>query len=124
MDEPTSKLEAFPSEQNVFLIINRQMIPLEKQLTRIGRQMDNDIVFHEAFVSKFHAEICLEDSKFILQDRDSTGGTFVNGKKIDRCVLNSGDLLSIGTIQIMFVGNNPGLMDRAWGTTHKFNENK
>ena len=65
-------------EQEVFLIINRQMIPLEKKVTRIGRQLDNDIVLHEEFVSRFHAEIRHEDGKFVLYDNKSTSGKCKN----------------------------------------------
>lgn len=104
--------------QSVFLVFNRQIIPLEKKVTRLGRQLDNDIVFNEEFVSRFHAEIRLEDGKYVLYDNESTSGTFVNSQKIDRCVLNSGDLISLASIQIMFVNNNARLVDRARGTTH------
>jgi len=93
------------------------MIPLEKNVIRLGRQMDNDIVFHEEFVSRFHAEIRFEDGKYILEDNGSTSGTFVNGRKIDRCVLNSGDLISIASIQMMFVNNNAKLIEKAMRTT-------
>ena len=113
MDETKS-----PSlEQNIFLIFNRQIIPLDKKITRLGRQLDNDIVFNEEFVSRFHAEIRLEEGKYVLYDNESTAGTFVNSKKIDRCVLNSGDLISLASIQIMFVNNNARLVDKARGTT-------
>jgi pSer/pThr/pTyr-binding forkhead associated (FHA) protein len=105
-------------DQNVFLVFNRQIIPLEKKITRLGRQLDNDIVFNEEFVSRFHAEIRFEDGKYVLYDNESTSGTLVNSKKIDRCVLNSGDLISLASIQIMFVNNNARLVDKARGTTH------
>jgi pSer/pThr/pTyr-binding forkhead associated (FHA) protein len=105
-------------EPNVFLIFNRQLIPLEKQVTRLGRQLENDIVFNEEFVSRFHSEIRLEDGKYVLYDKESTSGTFVNSRRIDRCVLNSGDVISIASMQIMFVNNNAVLVDRARGTTH------
>jgi pSer/pThr/pTyr-binding forkhead associated (FHA) protein len=109
---------ATPSHsQNVFLIINRQMIPLGKKVTRIGRQLDNDVVFHEEFISRFHAEIRYEDEKYVLYDNSSTAGTFVNSKRVDRCVLNSGDLISFSSIQIMFVNNNAKLAVKAMGTT-------
>ena len=104
-------------DQNVFLIFNRQIMPLDKNITRLGRQLDNDIVFNEEFVCRFHAEIRLEDGKFVLYDNESTAGTFVNSQKIDRCVLNSGDLISLASIQIMFVNNNARLVDKARGTT-------
>ena len=103
--------------QNVFLIFNRQIIPLDKKITRLGRQLDNDIVFNEEFVSRFHAEIRLEEGIYVLYDNESTSGTLVNSQKIDRCVLNSGDLISMASIQIMFVNNNARMVDKARGTT-------
>jgi pSer/pThr/pTyr-binding forkhead associated (FHA) protein len=97
--------------------MNRQMIPLEKKVTRLGRQLDNDIVFHEEFVSRFHAEIRYEDGKYVLYDNHSTAGTFVNSMRVERCVLNSGDIISFSSVQTMFVNNNPRLVGKAMGTT-------
>jgi pSer/pThr/pTyr-binding forkhead associated (FHA) protein len=104
-------------QQGVFLIVNKQVIPLSKEVTRLGRQLENDIVFHEDFLSRFHAEIIHEDGRYILCDKQSTSGTYVNGKRIDRCVLNSGDLISLANIPIMFVNNNPNIAGKALGTT-------
>ena len=114
---PMDEIKSASLKQNVFLVFNRQIIPLEKKITRLGRQLDNDIVFNEEFVSRFHAEIRFEDGKYVLYDNESTSGTLVNSKKIDRCVLNSGDLISLASIQIMFVNNNARLVDKARGTT-------
>ncbi len=111
----------FPSlssyQSGVFLIINKQIIPLTKPVTTFGRQLDNDIVFHEEFLSRFHAEIVLENDKYVLYDKGSTSGTFVNSRKIDRCVLNSGDLISLANIYIMFVNNNPKIAGKSLSTT-------
>jgi pSer/pThr/pTyr-binding forkhead associated (FHA) protein len=104
-------------QQGVFLIVNKQIIPLSKELIRLGRQLENDIVFNEEFLSRFHAEIIHENGRYVLCDKNSTSGTFVNGKRIDRCVLNSGDLISLANIPIMFVNNNPKIAGNALGTT-------
>ncbi len=105
-------------EQGVFLIINKQIVPLKKRATTLGRQFENDIVFHEEYLSRFHAEIIYEDGKYVLYDKQSTSGTYVNSRKIDRCVLNSGDLISLANISMMFVDNNPKIAKKALGTTH------
>jgi pSer/pThr/pTyr-binding forkhead associated (FHA) protein len=105
------------SQQGVFLIVNRQMIPITKPVTTFGRHLGNDIVFHEDFLSRYHAEIVFEDGKYILYDKESTSGTHVNGKKIERCVLNSGDLISLANINIMFVNNNAKIAGKSTGTT-------
>ena len=106
----------------VFLIINKQIIPLTKTVTTLGRQLENDIVFHEEFLSRFHAEIVHENDKYVLYDKDSTSGTFVNSRRIDRCVLNSGDLISLANIYIMFVNNNPKIAGKSMGTTQSLHQ--
>lgn len=104
-------------QKGVFLIINKQMIPLVKRVTSLGRQLGNDIVFHEEFLSRFHAQIVYEGAAYVLIDNNSTSGTFVNGKRVDRCVLNSGDLIALANIYIMFVNNNSKIAGTSLGTT-------
>ena len=99
------------------LIVNKQVIPLSKKITRLGRYLENDVVFHEEFLSRYQAEIIQEAGQYVLYDKNSTGGTYVNGNKIDRCVLNSGDLISLVNIQIMFVNNNSSLVGKSTGVT-------
>ncbi len=95
---------------------------MTKPVITLGRQLENDIVFHEEFLSRFHAEIVYENEKYVLYDKDSTSGTFVNGRKIDRCVLNSGDLISLANIYIMFVNNSPKIAGKSMGTTQSLHE--
>ena len=111
-----------PYQQGVFLIINKQMIPLTKTVTTLGRQFGNDIVFHEEFLSRFHAEIIHENDTYVLLDKNSTSGTYVNGRKIDRCVLNSGDLIAFANIYIMFVNNNPKITGKSLGMTQSLRQ--
>lgn len=117
MTENMPSSDPSTSQHGVFLIINKQMIPLVKQVTTLGRQLGNDIVFQEEYLSRFHAEILAVNDTYILVDKDSTSGTFVNGKRIDSCVLNSGDLLALANIYFMFVNNNPKIVGRSAGTT-------
>lgn len=105
------------SQRGVFLLVNRQIIPLTKKVTTFGRQFENDVAFHEDFVSRYHAELVYENGNYVLYDKQSTSGTYVNGKRIDRCVLNSGDLISLANVLIMFVNNNPKIAVKAAGTT-------
>jgi len=104
-------------QQGVFLIVNRQIIPVVKPTVTIGRHLENDIVFHEDFLSRYHAEIVHEGGKYVLYDKNSTSGTYLNGKRIERCVLNSGDMISFANINIMFVNNNAKIVVKSTGTT-------
>lgn len=103
--------------RNVYLVMNQQITPLVKDLTRLGRQLDNDIVFQDDAVSRNHAEIRFETGLYVLYDIQSTAGTYVNSRRITRCVLNSGDLISLASVQVMFVNNNARLADRSIGVT-------
>ena len=106
-----------PNHRGAFLVVNKQVIPLFKTVTTFGRYLENDVVFQEDFLSRYHAEIVLREGQYVLYDKNSTGGTYVNGKKIDQCVLNSGDLISLVNIQMMFVDNSSTLMGKSTGMT-------
>jgi len=116
MDKKVANPSCF-RKYNASLVINRQVIPLSNETITLGRHLENDVVIHEDFLSRYHAEIIMEEGQYVLYDKNSTGGTFVNGKKINRCILNSGDLISLVNIQIMFVDNNSNIMGKSTGMT-------
>jgi pSer/pThr/pTyr-binding forkhead associated (FHA) protein len=119
----SSDISSFPQyQQGAFLIVNKQIIPLTKKVTSMGRDFGNDIVFHEDFLSRLHAEIVHEDNKYVLYDKESTSGTFVNGRKVDQCVLNSGDLISLANILVMFVNNDSSITGKSMGTTQSLRQ--
>lgn len=65
--------------------------------TDIGRDAaDNDIVLDDDAVSRIHARIWLAKGEFIIQDRASRNGTWVNGEKILKQALTEGDTIKIG----------------------------
>lgn len=67
----------------------------------IGRVKGNDIILAKGNVSKEHARIVLKDGKFIVIDRKSTNGTFVNGRKITGpLVVKESDKIYIGDFLI------------------------
>jgi len=106
------------STRNVFLVVNQQITPLVSDITSLGRHLDNAVVFQDASISRNHAEIRYEDGLYVLHDLQSTSGTFVNGQRITRCVLNSGDLISLARIPMMFVNNNSRFVDRSATVTN------
>jgi len=98
---------------NAFLVINNQVVPLLRRETRIGRKLDNDLVIQDVLVSREHAKVVYEDSQFVAYDLESTGGTFINDKKITKGVLYPGDQLSLSSVTITFVHNAPGIQNQA-----------
>lgn len=66
---------------------------------RIGRSRDNDVVLSEAGApqsSGHHAEAAIAAGAWWLSDLNSTNGTFVNGERITRARLRTGDSIAFG----------------------------
>ena len=68
----------------------------------IGRLPDNSVIIDNPAVSGHHARVFSESGAVILEDLNSTNGTFVNGKPTTRQVLRSGDVLLVGKHQLVF----------------------
>jgi phosphoserine phosphatase RsbU/P len=66
--------------------------------TSIGRSPDQDLVLKEAFVSRRHALIIRQNGHFELIDQNSSHGTFLNGQRVERALLKSGDSLQFGSL--------------------------
>jgi hypothetical protein len=86
-----------------FLIVDgEKTIVLDKPVLGLGRRFDNDIVVDDARVSRAHAQLRLRFGRYVVYDLGSTGGTFVNGIKVEECVLRAGDVISLGGIPLIY----------------------
>lgn len=79
-----------------------QEFVLDKQDVTIGRTANNDIAIDNLAISSHHATVYATASGAELVDMNSTNGTFVNDKKIERHHLQDGDIITIGKHQILF----------------------
>ncbi len=74
----------------------QQRFTIPSQGLTIGRHPDNDIVLaDELMVSRYHAVIAVENGQYVLYDRDSANGTWVNEDRTYRHVLEPGDRIGI-----------------------------
>jgi sigma-B regulation protein RsbU (phosphoserine phosphatase) len=73
------------------------LIRLEPASTFIGRSVDQNLVLAESYVSRRHAAIHRLNGYFELVDEKSSHGTFLNGTRISRARLNTGDTLQFGS---------------------------
>lgn len=73
----------------------------------LGRQEDCDFQVVEQGISRRHCQIDNKGSRVQVTDLGSSNGTFVNGRKVETCVLNSGDLLQLGLapVNVRFQGS-------------------
>jgi len=64
--------------------------------TSIGRSRRNHIVVPEDAASAQHCRIDREGDSYVLHDLGATNGTWVNGARTDRAVLQHGDRVKVG----------------------------
>jgi len=73
--------------------------PLPNDVTVIGRRHDCDLRVPLPTVSRRHCQLSLNDGEVELRDLDSTGGTFVNEKRVDgEMSVKAGDYIRIGPL--------------------------
>ena len=76
---------------------------LEKDRVTLGRREDNDIVLDDGTVSGLHAIIIVDgEGNYTIADQNSTNGSTVNGEKIGTVQLNSGDIVMLGQLRLIF----------------------
>ncbi|UGQ45831.1 FHA domain-containing protein [Massilia endophytica] len=92
------------------LIISRegnveQTVQLTKERMTVGRRRHNDIVLDHPTVSGEHAVVTtiLDDS--FLEDLHSTNGTFVNGQRVAKHILQDKDVITLAKYKIAFVAD-------------------
>ncbi|MFC8570200.1 FHA domain-containing protein [Streptomyces sp. NPDC057245] len=67
-----------------------------------GRKSDNGVVIVSVSASRLHAEITVQDGAYVLHDRDSRNGTYVNDRRVTRHELTPGDTIRIGDETFLF----------------------
>jgi pSer/pThr/pTyr-binding forkhead associated (FHA) protein len=75
--------------------------------TTVGRVEDNTFQIADASVSSHHAEILLRGSELVIKDLNSTNGTFINGEKISESVLQPGQTLRFGQVELKIDDGKP-----------------
>jgi hypothetical protein len=76
--------------------------PLTRDTYTLGRHRNNDIVISDPKVSSFHARLDRSPEGFVLVDLKSRNGSYVNGERIERAQLNTGDEVRLGTALIAY----------------------
>ena len=71
--------------------LGRRVVVIDKPVFRIGRKSESDLRSVGTDVSREHAEIVrLDDGRFVLKDRGSRCGTFVNDEQVTERPLRHG----------------------------------
>ncbi len=82
-----------------------QTLPLAMQVTRIGRQLDNDIRLADPSVHRYHAVIeRTSGDEFVITDLSGKegNGVRINGERQERTHLVDGDVIELGRARLKF----------------------
>ena len=75
--------------------------------TTIGRVEDNMFQIAEPSVSSHHCEVLLRGNDVVIKDLNSTNGTFINNEQITESVLQPGQTLRLGQIELKLETGTP-----------------
>lgn len=75
---------------------------LDTDVTTIGRHPEAGIFFDDVTVSRRHAEITRNGAAFEIVDQRSLNGTYVNGERVDRSILENGYEVRVGKFRLNF----------------------
>ena len=94
--------DAKVSQSALLIVGSTNVFNFSKPIIKIGRMKSNDLIIEDISVSRNHAELRFSDGKYEIIDLNSTGGTFVNGIKVDKRVLNKGDVITLASVHLVF----------------------
>lgn len=94
--------------RNAQLIVNgERTIFVTDAIVNLGRSRDNHVVLDDPFISRHHAQMRLRFGRYTLFDAQSQSGTFVNDVRVREHPLQTGDVIRMGKIQIVYLEDDP-----------------
>lgn len=79
-----------------------QIITLGNTPITMGREALNDVAFNDPEVSRRHIRIIPQGYSYVIEDLNSTNGTFVNDQRLTApVVLSAGDTIRLGELVVM-----------------------
>lgn len=79
-----------------------KVIPVNRDKDIIlGRSETSDVTIEDQTISKKHVRFSLIENEVWVEDLNSTNGTFINGKNINRCLISPGSEVKIGRATIV-----------------------
>jgi DNA-binding NtrC family response regulator len=95
-----------PFETGELMVIEGQQAGRKLQLSTggvtIGSGTAVDLFLGDPGVSRRHARVMADRGTFLLEDLNSTNGTFLNGRRIRAVYLGRGDLIAVGQCRLRF----------------------
>ena len=77
-------------------VLGERFVNMDRMPFTIGRRETNDLRLGGSEVSREHAEVAKDGARFVIRDKASRYGTFVNGEQVNEIELHSGDRIRLG----------------------------
>ncbi len=91
--------------------------PLNRKITHLGRSRRNPIRIKDPLVSVRHLTVTVTGSSCVVNDLDSSNGTFINGERlVGGRVLNDGDEIMVGKTVLRFAARQANTSEQSPGT--------
>jgi hypothetical protein len=114
---PAQPAKAAAAPRAFLILDGERTMALTQPVVSLGRRFDNTVILDDARVSRAHAQLRLRYGRYVVYDLGSTGGTFVNGQRVDECVLRPGDVISLGGVPVIY-GEDAGGREERRQETH------
>ncbi len=101
--------QASPYGQLVVASSGQTGIPVGKvfplsPVTMIGRSTETDVALNDTFLSSEHARLERRGEAWLLDDLNSTNGTYLNGFEVRAPTeVNDGDVIRVGRVELKLV---------------------
>jgi pSer/pThr/pTyr-binding forkhead associated (FHA) protein len=81
-------------------VVVGKVFPLNP-VTLIGRSPHCDVVLNDNFLSSEHARLARQGDVWVLEDLNSTNGTFLNGFEVSGLAeVHPGDIIQVGRVEL------------------------
>lgn len=70
---------------------------------KVGKSNENDLVLEDSSVSRFHFEIIKDNKGYLIRDKNSTNGTYLNGGRIKEAYLRNGNIVEAGKAKLKII---------------------
>jgi transcriptional regulator with GAF, ATPase, and Fis domain len=73
---------------------------IDREVFRIGKSPESDLVLDDSTVSRSHCEIVQESRGYLLRDLGSTNGTLLDGSEVREVYLKPGAVITVGKVEL------------------------
>jgi transcriptional regulator with GAF, ATPase, and Fis domain len=75
---------------------------IARDVIRIGKAPENDLVLADETVSRVHFEIVRDAKGYLVRDNKSTNGTFLDSAEVKEAYLRAGSVIKAGEVELKF----------------------